>query len=157
MSAGVEIRRMRLDDLAAVQELASSLKDAPAWPDAVYHGAIDPAGRPERICLTAVAAEGTVAGFLVASVVASSAELESIAVATQWQRRGIGRKLLMALAEELRARGAAELLLEVRASNVAARALYDSLGFAEVGQRKEYYERPREDGILLRLDPSSET
>ena len=80
-------------------------------------------------------------------------ELLIIGVAKAWQRRGLGRKLLSNLIES--ARGTFVCVhLEVRASNAPARALYDALGFEEVGRRRNYYrtESGREDAILMRLD-----
>ena len=94
---------------------------------------------------------GTVEGFAVACLLAPQAELESIAVAEAEQRRGIGRRLLLAMAEELRAAGVREVLLEVRASNQRARDFYRSLGWNETGRRPRYYADPEEDAVLMSL------
>jgi ribosomal-protein-alanine N-acetyltransferase len=92
-----------------------------------------------------------VVGFAVASVVPLQAELETIAVAAEGQRRGVGRNLFAFLAGELAIAHAEELFLEVRASNRAALALYLSLGFKETGRRSRYYIDPVEDALLLAL------
>ena len=72
-------------------------------------------------------------------------------LARLWEtdRRGIGAALLKALFAESERRGAAVLQLEVRESNLAARRLYEKNGFEIVGKRKNYYEKPAEDAILM--------
>jgi ribosomal-protein-alanine acetyltransferase len=90
-------------------------------------------------------------GFAVASVVAPEAELETIAVAPQFQRRGLGALLLRALAAELRKEYVREVLLEVRASNRTALGFYRAQGFEETGRRVRYYADPEEDAVLMRL------
>jgi ribosomal-protein-alanine N-acetyltransferase len=146
----VRIRRMTLADLGRVMEIAQSLKDAPHWPRTAYVAALDPQSTPQRIALVAEGVEsGDVAGFAVASVLAPQAELETIAVATEGQRRGVGRNLFAALVRELVNAQVQELFLEVRASNGPALGLYRSLGFSESGRRPRYYVDPVEDALLL--------
>jgi ribosomal-protein-alanine N-acetyltransferase len=92
-----------------------------------------------------------VAGFAVASLLAPQAELESIAVAAESQRRGLARRLVAALAADLRPARIMEVVLEVRVSNLPALALYRALGFTESGRRPRYYSDPVEDAVLMRL------
>ena len=70
------------------------------------------------------------------------------------QRRGLGRRLMQALAVELRQSPVVEILLEVRASNQPALAFYRRLGFLETGRRPRYYADPEQDAVLMtmRLD-----
>jgi ribosomal-protein-alanine acetyltransferase len=138
---------MTPDDIAAVMAIAASLKDAPQWGRSGYEAVF--AAAPQRIALVAEA--GTVVGFVVAAVVAPEAEIESISVAAEYQRRGVGRRLFAALEVELRRLGCTEILLEVRASNAAAWEMYEGLGFRENGRRAGYYADPVEDGVLMRL------
>jgi len=145
------IRAMAAADLPQVMEIAAGLKDAPHWTLAAWRAALDPAG-PRRIAVVAEDAQtGTVQGFAVAALQPPDAELESIAVAPERQRQGWGRRLLGALTGELRRSSVAEVHLEVRASNEAARALYARLGFVETGRRPRYYAAPEEDAVLLSL------
>lgn len=148
----VRVRRMTPADLAQVMEIAQSLKKAPHWPRTAYETALNPQSAPKRIVLVAEGVEsGDVTGFAVASVVPPQAELETIAVAADGQRRGVGRSLFAALAGELVTAQVQELFLEVRASNSPALALYRSLGFSETGRRPRYYIDPVEDALLLSL------
>jgi ribosomal-protein-alanine N-acetyltransferase len=94
---------------------------------------------------------GVILGFAVASLLPPQAELETIAVATKWQRRGVARRILTAMTEELRKAMITEVLLEVRASNSAALAFYRALGFAIAGRRPLYYADPIEDAVLMEL------
>jgi ribosomal-protein-alanine acetyltransferase len=87
---------------------------------------------------------GVVAGFLVSRRTApSEREILNIAVAPEFRRSGIATALIESLTD-------ADVFLEVRLSNVAARALYGKLGFAEVGTRRDYYDDPAEDAIVMR-------
>ena len=86
------------------------------------------------------------------SPIGDEAELLNLAVSRQSRRRGIGATLVEHAVREAEARGARAVFLEVRESNVAARALYASAGFDQVGRRKGYYQRPREDALILRIE-----
>jgi|SRR5579859_2277716 len=137
-------------DLGRVMAIAASLREVPQWPKAAYLAAIAPGAVPRRLALVAEADAG-IAGFVVGSVVAPQAELESIVVDRGARRRGIGTALLVALIREAAVAGAEEILLEVRASNRKAMELYGKAGFAEVGRRPGYYLDPTEDAVLMRL------
>lgn len=142
---------MRADDLPRVLEIEQALQDAPQWSLRAWKRAVDPEAARQRVALIAEEPQAGVVGFAVASMVAPEAELESIAVAAVWQRRGVARRLFGALAEALRRAGVWEIFLEFRASNQAARGFYEALGFAETGRRARYYSDPQEDAVLMRL------
>jgi len=92
---------------------------------------------------------GVVAGYVVAHSAADEGEILNLGVAAAHRRHGIGRELVERALAELTARGVRTVYLEVRASNAAARRLYEALGFAEVGRRSRYYRRPVEDAVVL--------
>jgi len=143
---------MSATDLAPVLEIAVSLMETPNWTISAYVAAIDPENTPRRIALVAAdPGNGTLAGFLVASLLAPEAELETIAVAAKDQRRGVGSWLMNELLEELRTEQINRLNLEVRASNRAALGFYGALGFEETGRRPRYYSDPEEDAVLMVL------
>ncbi|HEX4933918.1 MAG TPA: ribosomal protein S18-alanine N-acetyltransferase [Gemmatimonadaceae bacterium] len=91
-----------------------------------------------------------VAGFVIVYVVDSEGDLANIAIHASQRGRGEGRRLLRHAVAAVQARGVYFLYLEVRESNTAARALYESEGFVEVGRRSKYYVRPVEDALILR-------
>jgi ribosomal-protein-alanine N-acetyltransferase len=139
-------------DLDRVIELALSLKDAPRWPRSAYLAALDPEAAPLRIALVAEDTEtGAVQGFAAASLLPPQAELETIAVAAENRRRGVARRIFIAMADELRKALVTEVLLDVRASNSPALAFYRAQGFAITGRRPRYYADPIEDAVLLEL------
>jgi ribosomal protein S18 acetylase RimI-like enzyme len=94
---------------------------------------------------------GPVCGFLVAVLLAPEAELETIAVAENEQRRGVGGFLLRALTEVLRTEEVSDLILELRFSNRTALGFHKAQGFEETGRRPRYYADPEEDAVLMRL------
>lgn len=102
--------------------------------------------------LVAEADRDGISGYVVALDAADEGEILNLAVAPGGRRHGLGRALVDRAVEALKARGVRQLYLEVRESNAPARALYAERGFEEVGRRKQYYRRPVEDAIVLRLD-----
>ena len=96
---------------------------------------------------------GVSAGYTVVMIAAGEAHLLNLTVSSPMQKRGIGQELLRFVVKLARDYGARRILLEVRPSNTAARALYASAGFSEIGVRKGYYPAGagREDAIVLEL------
>jgi ribosomal-protein-alanine acetyltransferase len=95
-------------------------------------------------------ANPTILGFLIARHLALEWELENIVVAPTARRGGIGKRLLRALLTTARKTDNSAVFLEVRESNSAARALYETAGFERIGRRYAYYTSPSEDAILYR-------
>lgn len=89
--------------------------------------------------------------FLIAHQIAPDWELENIVIAPASRRKGLATRLLSALLTHARETNSESVFLEVRESNLAARALYASLGFEENGRRKLYYTNPPEDAVLYLL------
>ena len=100
--------------------------------------------------LLALGEDGALLGYAVLSTVLDEGNLDNIAVAPDCRRRGVADALLSALTAFGRARLAC-LMLEVRASNTSAIALYEKHGFQAVGRRKNYYDAPKEDAVLMTL------
>ena len=149
MSPAIRIRAMQPADLDRVVAIASSLSYAPHWAREVYVKALDPDRSPIRVALAAEEAGGGVAGFAIASVLPPHAELESIAVSAHLHRQGVARRLFAELLINLQPRRVTEIVLEVRESNLPARALYSALGFSQLGTRPRYYADPEENAVLL--------
>ena len=93
-----------------------------------------------------------VVGYIGSQSSIDESDVMNVAVHPDYRRKGIAEKLINHLVEELKNRGSHALLLEVRASNAPAIALYEKLGFLQVGCRKNYYHHPREDALILRKD-----
>lgn len=92
---------------------------------------------------------GTVAAFCACWIVADELHINSIAVDPDHRRQGLARMLMTHVLTEASSAGALAATLEVRASNTAARSLYETLGFRVEGIRRDYYREPREDALIL--------
>lgn len=144
------------DDLRAVLELERASQSHP-WTAAGFGAAL--AGRDgERALLLCeyrrlgLLVERRVLGYCVLRRAAGELEIHNVAVAPEARRRGLARLLLgVVLARAARA-GSERALLEVRAGNAPAQALYEGLGFREVGRRPGYYSQPADDALVLALE-----
>lgn len=108
------------------------------------------ATRRGGMVLAAVNESGKLMGFLTASYVMDTADLTNIAVYPEYRQQGIGRMLMEHMLAELG--DGVEVLLEVRVSNQPAIKMYERFGFVPVGTRKNYYDHPVEDAILMKRD-----
>lgn len=103
--------------------------------------------------LVAVGADGTVLGYAGLLVVLDEGYITNVAVRREYRRQGIAGELLGVFRRFAEGNHMAFLTLEVRQSNAAARALYAKHGYAEVGVRKNYYDHPKEDAIIMTMTP----
>jgi ribosomal-protein-alanine N-acetyltransferase len=143
------IRLATPDDIDALLALGRESLTAAHWSRPQYEAIFQPT-EPPRLCL--LAENGPLQAFLVAQIASPEWELENIVVASPARRQGLGTQLLGGLLEHARQQHALTVLLEVRASNAAARALYRACGFVEAGSRPSYYQRPKEDAIICRYN-----
>jgi [ribosomal protein S18]-alanine N-acetyltransferase len=89
------------------------------------------------------------AGYIVARLGAGEIHINNVAVRNEYQRRGLGQKLLNTILAEGRRLGAGAGILEVRAGNYVAKALYERCGFRVIARRRNYYSDPVEDALLM--------
>ena len=132
--------------------LERAVATAPHWAAAEYAGMVGAAGESVVRCLLVAETERGLVGFAVGKVTAGVGEIESVAVAAEARRLGVGRELCEAVVAWCRGQGAAVVELEVRAGSEGAIALYRGLGFCEVGRRRGYYREPEEDALLMHLE-----
>ena len=137
-----QIARMEAGDLEEVASLEAAVSPAP-WSVAVF-----------RDCLSAhyecwVFRLGGIVGYVIVSLGPDEAHLLNLAVAPNRQRRGFGRQLLAKGVTIARQAGAERVFLEVRPSNLRARALYEKAGFEFLSLRKMYYGPPRKEDALV--------
>lgn len=104
----------------------------------------------------AVDAAGVIVGYVFAVRVEDAGEILNVAVSPVHRQRGIGRRLVEHALDVLSQHGVAQVFLEVRESNAAARVLYEALGFESIGRRRRYYRRPLEDALVLRWVKASD-
>lgn len=96
--------------------------------------------------------DGKVVGYIGSQTVIDSTDMMNIAVAPDYRRMGIAQQMIALLIDELKNREVTSLMLEVRVSNDSAIALYQKLGFEQVGRRPGYYHNPKEDAYVLRKE-----
>ena len=96
--------------------------------------------------------EGKVIGYVGSQSVMGEADMMNVAVHPDHRRQGVAEALITALIKALMRNDVYCLSLEVRASNAPAIGLYEKLGFAEVGRRRNYYRNPKEDALILRKE-----
>jgi [ribosomal protein S18]-alanine N-acetyltransferase len=129
----------RLADITAMHTLAFAPPVGPVWGEDMIRPLLE---NPASVTFIArVGLAGANTGFIIGQVAADVSEIVSVGVLPDWQRRGIGGQLIGAFGRAASRAGAKRLFLEVAEDNVAAYKLYGSLGCAEVGRRKGYYQR----------------
>lgn len=144
---GVSIRPARAADVLSVG-LIERQSFADPWGSREFTTALESV---QTIFLVAEDEDGVIVGYSIALSVADESEILNIAVETGHRGGGIGGLLLDAAVSEVRKRGAEQVFLEVRESNIAARKLYGSRGFDEISRRRGYYKMPVEDALVLRM------
>jgi len=147
-----QLRRATQSDLDAIMAIETSEFANDAWSRQMmsaelddtngYYLVVHPLGEPTVVKAYA---------GLRAPLRSAQADIQTIAVAPDARRNGIGRALMHALMVEARDRGATELFLEVRDDNPSAQRLYDSLGYERIAVRPHYYQPDGVDAIVMRL------
>lgn len=143
------LRELTEADIAAVAELEAQTFSMP-WSAA---GFADTLGRDDVLFLIACEGEKLL-GYVGVYCTLDEGEITNVAVAAQARRNGVGRALLRELIARLGKRGISRLVLEVRVSNLPAIRLYEQLGFSIQGVRKNFYEKPTEDGYVMAFMPA---
>ena len=142
----VRIVPMNADHLDALEKLERTCFSRP-WSRKML------AEELENQCAAFLVAEdadsGEVVGYAGLLVMADEGYITNVAVFPQFRRQGIAGQLVQVFLRFAQANQLAFLTLEVRPSNEAAIALYQSFGFEEVGRRKNYYDLPKEDALIL--------
>ncbi len=93
--------------------------------------------------------EGKIAGYIGAHNILGEVYITNVAVFPKFRRKGVGKKLIASLTELAVQENAEFITLEVRKTNSSAISLYEKTGFQTVGERKNFYENPREDAVLM--------
>jgi ribosomal-protein-alanine N-acetyltransferase len=138
---------MRKEEITSVMRIERDLYPFP-WTEGNFRDSLS-AGYSCWVC----AFGPNVIGYAVMMLAAGEAHVLNIAVARDWQRQGLGGKLMRHLMKLAREYGATEIFLEVRPSNATARKLYHGMGFNEIATRRNYYPAHggREDAILMAM------
>lgn len=146
------LRDAREEDLDAIMGIETEVFGTDAWPHEAMRK--DVQSPHTRYVVAEIPATGVIVGYagLLCPRGSEDADIQTVAVAADMRRQGIGRALVEELLAETRHRGAGRVFLEVRADNPAAIDLYRDLGFLQTGVRKGYYQPDGVDAINMRLD-----
>ncbi len=147
----VAIRAMHDFDVPVVIAIERAGYQFP-WSEGIFRDCL----RVGYVCRV-VDVGGLLAGYGIMSVGAGEAHILNVCIGDDYRCRGLGRKLMLYLMQRARALGMEEAFLEVRPSNMIASRLYHSLGFAQIGVRRGYYQAVtgREDACVLRCSLSA--
>jgi [ribosomal protein S18]-alanine N-acetyltransferase len=143
--ADVRLRDMVAADVPTVVAIERASYTMP-WSEATFRGLL----RRRDAEMVSAEADGVVIGYAAFWCVVDQGELGNVAVSADWRGLGLGARLVEDVLRRAARRGVREVFLEVRPSNNVARQLYDRLGFRPVGRRRNYYQAPVEDAIVLR-------
>lgn len=146
------IRRMTAADISSVAELEARIFSVP-WS---VQGFADTLYREDVLFFVAYEEEKLL-GYAGVYCTADEGEITNIAVSPLARRHGVGRALMEMLANALAGQRIDRIVLEVRVSNEAAIRLYEQMGFAVVGTRKNFYEKPLEDAYVMVREPAVST
>ena len=142
------LRAMQVDDLDNVVALETDAYEFP-WTFGIFRDCL----RAGYECWVLASANALV-GYSVLSVAAAEAHLLNVCIARAHQGNGHGMRLVRRMIDLARWHRAERMFLEVRPSNTRAVALYDHIGFNEIGRRPNYYpaKRGREDAIVMAIE-----
>ena len=140
----IMIRKMTMDDLDTVVEIEKECFSVP-WSKQGFMDALQKTHAYYIVALT----DDRVVGYCGAYGVCDEADINQVAVTGNYRRSGIGERMVRQLLDGLKERGYLYTTLEVRKSNTAAIALYEKLGFVSEGIRKNFYEKPTEDAVIM--------
>lgn len=140
-------RRMTVDDVQVAHEIDRSSFTLP-WPERSFR--FEVTDNPSARCWIAEL-DGQVVGILILWMIIDEAHIATLATHPDHRRQGIAEQLLITALSQAYEEGARSVLLEVRAGNEAAQALYHKYGFEAVGSRKRYYKDNNEDAVLMTL------
>lgn len=138
-------RAMRIEDISRVMEIETQGHHH-TWTEGIFQDCL----RVGYLCWV-MEVDGTVQAYGLVSVAANESHILNICVAREYQRLGLGRKMLHKLLAEAEQQGVDFIYLEVRETNVPAITLYDGEGFSRLGVRKKYYpaDGGREDAVVF--------
>ncbi len=141
-------RLMRISDLEQVMKIERACFPSP-WAKDHFIRELDLSYGYHRVAVMSSSGESVIVGYMVAWLVQEEFSIMNIAVRDDFRKQGIAKKFLQKGLAFARRGGAQTAWLEVRPSNIPARALYERFGFIQAGRRKRYYQDTGEDAIVM--------
>lgn len=146
-------RLMGVDDVSEVARLEESIFSMP-WSAKSIESAQENDDNIYIVCVKSIASmtedlKESVVGYIGIWGSFDEGEITNVAIDSEYRRKGLARKMLEYSFDVSKKRGIERLILEVRESNEPARRLYLGLGFEELGVRKNFYEKPVENAVIM--------
>jgi ribosomal-protein-alanine N-acetyltransferase len=142
------MRKEDIDQVLAIEQASFSMP----WSKNLFLSEFRSASVSSLMVALADGPDRTVIGYIVCWLVEDEMHLLNLAVAPAFRREGVARKLVLAALKRAYSKGAKRAFLEVRASNDAAQKLYSDIGFTGTSLRRDYYDMPPEDAVIMILE-----
>ncbi len=142
------IRKMLESDVVQVHQIEKEIFSQP-WSEEDFYSSLK---NTNNLYLVAEI-HGEIVGYCGCWGIAGEGDIYNVAVKTQFRRKRIGLEMLQELIREGQTKGLGTFTLEVRRSNLAAIRLYETLGFEQVAIRKDFYQKPNEDAVIMWWKP----
>lgn len=140
----INIRNMTLDDIESVFEIEKSIFSIP-WSKKSFESSIS--SKDTIYIVTTI--DEKIVGYLGIYILGDQSDISNVCVHKDYRRMHIAEVMLSYIFDRAKSNNVKEITLEVRESNVAAISLYEKMGFKEIGIRKNYYQKPLENGLLM--------
>lgn len=140
----MEIKEMAQEDLAQVSEIESQIFSLP-WSEKAFEESLK---NSNTLYIVAKEKE-EVLGYIGMYISFQEGNITNVAVNPNYRRKKIGQNLIREILERAKQIGVTDVILEVRETNAAAICLYEKMGFEEAGIRKNFYEKPLENAIIM--------
>lgn len=144
MEQSMYVRTLRQEDIAQVVEIENNTFSMP-WTKRDFEAVLN---HPQNLYLV-VEKEGEILGYCGLMAVLEEGQITNVAVKKEYRHMGIGFCMMQTLLLEGQKMGLTAFTLEVRESNHSARSLYKKLGFTEAGIRPGFYDKPKEDAVIM--------
>jgi len=147
MREPIRIEPMTEADLAEVMAIEETSFSLP-WTEEDFRAML---ALPRNVVLIARTGEGVLCGYVCYMSVMEIGDIMNVAVHPDYRRQSIGRQLMQTAHRDASGHGVETMMLEVRESNLPARRLYAELGYEEISVRKNYYRKPLENAVIMRI------
>ncbi len=137
-----EIREMKMEDIPTIMIMEKELFST-AWEEEMFIEEI------EKQYAFVMEIKDNIIGYICGWKLLDELNITNIAVATDFQRKGLGKELVQFLISKLMDEKCFKFFLELRESNLAAKLLYENIGFRMIGLRKNYYHSPQENALVM--------
>lgn len=140
----IDIRLMTKTDLEQVAGIEREIFSMP-WSEKAFADSL----QSENTLYTVAEIDGNVAGYCGMYIAFEEGNISNVAVAPEYRRQKIAANMLKNILKLAKEKGVTDVVLEVRETNTGAIRLYEQIGFEEAGVRKNFYDKPKENALIM--------